>query len=111
MNTLTNIGNFDPRLQAILTALYSNNSTNNNLLTDISSLLFLILSEVSNSNIDDKIGYSETYTYYSGLPGEAAANPSGNKNVKTITKVYGTTTVITTFTYDIDDDVLTIINT
>jgi len=57
-------------------------------------------------NFDDITGNSKTFTYYAGVE---AGNPSGNKNVKTI--VYaGSISLTKTFTYDAQDDVLTIVN-
>ena len=57
----------------------------------------------------NQVGYSKEIAYYSGV---VAGNPSGNKNVESIAYKNGALTEITkTFTYDANDDVLTITNT
>jgi hypothetical protein len=55
---------------------------------------------------DSVAGNSKEFTYYSGI---SAENPSGEKNVESIIYKTGVTTVVTrTFTWDADDDVLSI---
>ena len=55
---------------------------------------------------DAVAGNSKEFTYYSGV---SAENPSGEKNVESIIYKTGITTIVTrTFTWDADDDVLTI---
>lgn len=56
------------------------------------------------ATFDDTTGNSKSYAYYSGVE---AGNPSGNKNIQTITYA-GTLTTVKTFTYDSVDDVLTL---
>jgi len=57
-------------------------------------------------DINDKVGLTKTFVYYTGIE---TGNPSGNKNVKTIT-YGGVLSLVKTFTYDSTDNVLTIIN-
>jgi hypothetical protein len=81
--------------------------------TPTAPLTYLEAEDASESTLqlavwDQIIGNSKEITYYAAGP-TPAENPSGNKNVQSVIYKEGVSTIITqTFTYDVDDDVLTI---
>ncbi len=97
------------------TFVYSNNAYTSNLDYSLERLLFLdakvnkLTSLTSRETWQYQTGNSLAFTYYSGV---VTGNPSGNTNVESIAYMTGVTTVFTqTFTYDANDNVLTLVTT
>lgn len=98
----TNVSNIDTNVAAISTYVDELEGFTDEIEPKLDTL-------INRADLDtwDKIaGNSKEFTYYSGVTPE---NPSGNKNVESILFKTGVTTILTqSFTYDSEDDVITI---
>lgn len=94
-------------LLEIVDRLESNNATLSGLALEVTADQINLNTDKLEMGVWSTIpGNSEEYTYYTGI---VAGNPSGNKNVQTVVFKTGVTTIATqTYTWDSDDDVLSI---